>query len=64
MTRVFLNEERNCKNKTYHMLVDDQAEAPEAEGLCLGDLTGNLQAMPAKISSIDTDSESAITCGG
>ena len=48
MTRVFLNEERNCKNKTYHMLVDGQAEAPEAEGLCLGDLTGNLQAMPAK----------------
>lgn len=37
MTRVFLNEERNCKNKSYHMLVDGQAEAPEAEGLCLGD---------------------------
>ena len=63
MTRVFLNEERNCKNKTYHMLVDGQTEAPEAEGLCLGDLTRNLQAMPARTRLIDVVSVSVITCG-
>ena len=65
MTRVFLNEERNCKNKTYHMLVvvDGQAEAPEAEGLCLGNLTGNLQVMPARTKLIDVVSVSVITCG-
>jgi len=64
MTRIFFNEERNCKNKTYHMLVDGQAEAPEAEGLCLGDLTGNLQAMPAMTKLRDVVSVSVITCGG
>lgn len=45
------------------MLVDGQAEAPEAEGLCLGDLTGNLQAMPARTKLIDVVSVSVITCG-
>jgi hypothetical protein len=64
MTRIFFNEERNCKNKTYHTHVDGQAEAPEAEGLCLGDLTGNLRAMPARTKPIDVCFENAITCGG
>ena len=39
------------------MFVDDQAEAPEAEGLCLGDLTGKIQAMPTTTMPLDMDSE-------
>jgi hypothetical protein len=64
MTRIFLNEERNCKNKTHHMPVDNQAEASKAKGLCRDEFTGNLQAMLARTMPIDVGSEYEITCGG